>query len=243
MNTNKTTGCLVGKRRLLQNVGPLKIMFGQDVIPFTSSIQIQRLIIDDNLSFTLYMEHVALKCKRILAMLWKLRISSLAARKTVAITLCFSILDYCNALLINIPDKNMKIYDRVVNSTVRYIYQVKPWIPTTQFLMSSHILPAKFRAKYKMLCLVKKALLNEAPNYIIDIIPKMCYPVYLRKVDDNFLIGEPNEIPKSMGKRSLYHASKEFNTLSYRTRSSKNIDIFKRLLKTELYIKAFEQIT
>ena len=96
------------------------------------------------------------------------------------------------------------------------------------------------RIKYRNSVLVKKALLGQAPNYSIDIMPKRReMGISLRSNDDNFLIGIPEELPNRTNQRALCFASYEINKLTYPTRSSDNNGSFESKLKTDLFKKAF----
>ena len=135
----------------------------------------------------------------------------------------------------------MKIYDRVLKSAVRYVYQTRKDASITEYMMLFHLLPARVRPKFKLLTFVKKALLAQTPGYISDIIPKRKWPEkYLRKNEDDFLVGNEEMLRGRMSNRAFSYAASEFNNLSYQTRSCSDIVKFKSLLKTELFINAYQ---
>ena len=64
--------------------------------------------------------------------------------------LILSKLDYCNAILANVPDYLVKKLQKVLNASVRFIYDVKKYDHITAFLKKAHFLPVKQRIQYKV---------------------------------------------------------------------------------------------
>ena len=70
--------------------------------------------------------------------------------KTVACSIAWSRLDYCNALLYGISDKNIQKLQRVQNNLARVALKAPRQTPTEQMLSILHWLPIEHRIRYKM---------------------------------------------------------------------------------------------
>jgi len=79
-------------------------------------------------------------------------------------------LDYCNALLAELPASTLAPLQRVQNAAARLILNIKPSDHSTTALIQLHWLPVKYRIIYKICVLVHKALNELAPNYLRDLL-------------------------------------------------------------------------
>ena len=67
----------------------------------------------------------------------------------------FSKIDYCNSLFVNLPKSLLRHLDCVINSALRFVYNVCYSQHITPYYIKAHILPLKFRIDYKIcLCLI-----------------------------------------------------------------------------------------
>uniref|UniRef100_A0A8C6MIC4 Integrase catalytic domain-containing protein n=1 Tax=Nothobranchius furzeri TaxID=105023 RepID=A0A8C6MIC4_NOTFU len=79
-------------------------------------------------------------------------------------------LDYCNSLLSGSPQNVVKSPQLVQNAAARVLMRIKKRDHISPVLASLHWLPVKFRIDFKILLLTYKALNNQAPSYISDLI-------------------------------------------------------------------------
>ena len=79
-------------------------------------------------------------------------------------------LDYCNALLAELPASTLAPLQRVQNAAARLVLNLKPWDHITNALIELHWLPIRFRIIYKLCLLVYKSLSNIAPPLFIGIV-------------------------------------------------------------------------
>ena len=147
--------------------------------------------------------------------------------------LVFSNLDYCNSLLANVPGYNVKKLQRVINAATRMVYDVKKRAHITPFIKKAHFLPAKFRIKFKLCLLVYKTLNGMAPSYLEEMI--ILRLSNLRGNRDAGLL----KIPIKPEKTIYYQMCVTWNSLPSTIRFSKNVDTFKRELKTHYFNKAY----
>ena len=78
--------------------------------------------------------------------------------------------DYHNGLYANLPKCEIKKLQSVVNAAVRFIYNAGRRVPAKPLLIKAHILPVKYRIKYKICLLTHKALNGELPDYMCTLI-------------------------------------------------------------------------
>ena len=155
----------------------------------------------------------------------------------------FSKIDYCNSLFVNLPKSLLRHLDCVINSALRFVYNVRYSQHITPYYIKAHILPLKFRIDYKICLTVFNCLNDIAPQYLQMLLswnaplsPINCNTnVNPRKTKDPFLL----VIPSDFGKKTRYHsrcfsqyAPRCWNKLPYDIRSCKLKSVFKTKLKT-----------
>ncbi len=79
-------------------------------------------------------------------------------------------LDYCNTLYLGISESLVACLQYVQNAAARILTNTKKRDHITPLLISLHWLPVKYRIQYKVLMFVYKALHNQAPEYIKDML-------------------------------------------------------------------------
>jgi len=82
-------------------------------------------------------------------------------------------LDYCNALLADLPAATIAPLQRVQNAAARLVLDLKPYDHITHALFTLHWLPIKFRIIYKLCLLVHKSLNNRSPTYLTELFHKI----------------------------------------------------------------------
>ena len=86
-----------------------------------------------------------------------------------------SILDYCNSLLIGVPKTFLNKLQNVQNTDVRLVTRTSRYTHITPILSQLHWLPIQHRTKYKILTHTFKALHDESPTHIKQLL-KICKP-------------------------------------------------------------------
>ena len=79
-------------------------------------------------------------------------------------------LDYCNALLFGIHNKNLQKLQYIQNSAARVLMRVRKHEHITPVLQSLHWLPITSRIQYKLALLTHQCLYGNAPAYLQELL-------------------------------------------------------------------------
>ena len=147
-------------------------------------------------------------------------------------------MDYCNSLLANITQKNMYRLQKLINASVRFIYNLRKREHVSQYAKKAHILPAAYRIKYKLCTLAHKIINGRAPTYLSDFItPKIIHRSNLRSENDFFLMQQQSPDIDISNKLSI-----NWNLLPYYIRCMSDHEQFKKNLKTYYFNEAYDGI-
>ena len=148
-------------------------------------------------------------------------------------------LDYCNSLLYGSPKYLIKQLQRVQNAAARVVTVSPKFCHITPVLKNLHWLPIDLRIEFKILTITYKALHDLAPAYIKNLLKNYYPPRDLRSSKKNLLV-VPAFRTNSYGRRAFsVIAPLLWNSLPQHIRDAGSLDIFKRRLKTALFIRAF----
>ena len=132
----------------------------------------------------------------------------------------------------------MNKLQNVLHVAARIIAGISKYDHITPTLVDLHWLPVQQRIQFKVLLMAFKALHDEAPQYISDLIETHNPKRALRSCDKNLLI-----VPRSRtryGDRAFSKAAPSlWNVLPQNIKSAKTVAEFKKLLKTHLFREAY----
>ena len=156
------------------------------------------------------------------------------ATKTVVHSFITSRLDYCNAILVGIPEYLVLKLQRVQNWAARIVFNLRKYDHIKPSLKALNWLPVEKRIKFKINVITFKALKGEAPAYIKAMLEYHQSARSTRSSRKQFILEEKRSKLVTMGDRAYsVVAPKYWNNLPDDIRDlNLSLDIFKKLLKT-----------
>ena len=145
-------------------------------------------------------------------------------------------LDYCNAILANILKYLINKLQRVMNASVRFIYDIKKHDHISYYLKKAHFLPVKKRIEFKLCTLVFKITHNLAPTYLKDLVKLHIPSRDLRVGRDSFMV-ESRKQSKTISNKM----AEVWNILPKHIRRANDITTFNKMLKTTYFMEEYNE--
>ena len=247
LNETKTELLVMGKPLILEKCNlEVKLQFGDTTIAPTEckgdSWKSLGIKLDQCLSMERQINSVKQKCSWTMNNIRRIGYYLDEEVKIMMVKqLVISKLDYCNSLYMNLPQKRLKKLKSVLNGCVRFIYNVKDrkddLIP---YYKKAHILPIDERIFFKVCLLSYKIVYDIAPDYLKQLIEMdsstdSCN-TRSKPAEDNLRMKLPKLCKtKASNRRFSVHAPEAWNSLPLEIRSTKDVNSFKRTLKTHLF--------
>ena len=158
------------------------------------------------------------------------------ATKTLVHSFVTSRLDCNNSLLYGVPQRNLQKLQMLQNAAARLVTRAPRRCHISQILQDLHWLTVENRIKFKLLLLTYKALNDSSPSYITDLLSPYVPARNLRS-SERHLLQVPHTSTHSYGERAFQVAAPTlWNSLPIHIRQSPTIHIFKKVLKTHLFV-------
>ena len=149
-------------------------------------------------------------------------------------------LDYCNALFYGINKKQLHRLQCVQNVAAKLVKGARKYDHVTPILVELHWLPLAERVEYKCTLLAWKAVNDQAPEYLQELISADDNGRHHRSKDKHLLY-DPRTKLVSGGDRSFTkYAPVLWNNLPFYMRVTTDLESFKTDLKTLLFSKAYD---
>ena len=240
LNTSKTEAIQIGNPHQVQSSLITTISFSGQDIPLSTTVTNLGVKLDPQLTFANHIKHLYKTCFFHIKNISKLRpfLSFSDAEKLVH-ALISSRLDYCNSLLIGIPNKNLQKLQFIQNCAARTLMKARKYDHITPILQNLHWLPITSRIQYKIALITHHCIYNNAPQYLKDLIIPHASTRNLRSQSTNLLY-QPRSRLRTMGDRAFSIAAPRiWNSLPEHLRKPQSVDTFKKELKTVLFRQAF----
>ena len=162
------------------------------------------------------------------------------ATKTLVHATIVSRLDYANALLYGIPEKQLERLQRLQNHAARLITNDSSSVHSKDILKRLHWLPVRARIQYKILLLTFKSLNGLAPSYLRDLLTIQVPQRSTRLSANGVRLVVPRSKLRFGGDRAFsITAPRLWNELPSDLRSTCTLNQYKRGLKTFLFSNCF----
>jgi len=148
-------------------------------------------------------------------------------------------LDYGNALLYGLPASAIQRLQRIQNTAARVVTRRKKHDHITPTLETLHWLPVHYRVQYKILLYVFKALKQEAPLCLEELV-NIYKPARSLRSENNTSLVTLIVRNKSYGERRFDKAAASlWNDLPNELRNLQSVNVFKKKLMTHFFRQAF----
>ncbi|KAK3526395.1 hypothetical protein QTP70_025429, partial [Hemibagrus guttatus] len=215
----------------------LAISLSNSMISPTASARNLGVTMDNQLSFSSHVTNVTRSF-----LLYNIRrirpFLSTQATQVLVRSLVISRLDYCNSLLAGVPLNAIRPLQMIQNAAAQLVFNLPKFSHTTPLLRSLHWLPVAARIRFKTLMLAYKAKNGPAPSYLKALVTSRTAPRLLRSTSTARLV------PPSLREKGRYTsrlfsvlAPRWWNELPLGIRTAESLTVFKRQLKTYLFLK------
>ena len=186
--------------------------------------------------------HIRSVCKSINFTLWNMsRVRKFIDRDSCSHAmqaLVLSKLDYANSMLAGCTIGDVNRLQKLQNKAARIIFQVPRLMSATPLLNTLHWLPVRDRVIFKVLMYVFKIINGTAPTYLNQFISIHVSPREgLRSAHDTLRLDVPVTRLKIADGTFSSFGSRNWNSLPLSIRSSSSITVFKKQLKTHMFVK------
>ena len=155
-------------------------------------------------------------------------------------------IDYCNSLLVGLPKSRLSPLQSVLNAAARLIARLPRFSHISAFMIEHlHWLPLIARIRFKVLFLISRAFLGQAPRYLCDLIRRPLSAASgrpLRSLDRHDLLVPPTRTATAQYRAYASVGPLLWNDLPSMTRSmilTGGTSVSARTLKTFLFSRGF----
>ena len=157
MNTTKTEFIMFGLKKQLQKCTTETLKVNDDMVPVSNTIKYLGAWLDQHLSFR---THIKKKCQTAMMNLQRIKtihhMLSQEACHQLILGLVMSHLDYVNAILKNLPQREIHKLQRIQNMPAKIVLCKSKYESSWESLQELHWLPIHRWIQYKILTLVYK---------------------------------------------------------------------------------------
>jgi len=241
LNTNKTELLVIATKQDLDALTNVKLQVGNDDIIPSSKARNIGMVMDSTLSMIPHIANTASAANFHLRNIGRIRkYLTTEATEQLVHALVTARLDYGNALLANTPKCHLNKLQLVLNTAARIIVRAPRSSHVSHIQKSLHWLPIQARINYKIALLTYKALHGMSPHYMSEMLQSYSPSRSLRSSHVGLLV-KPSTRTKTYGTKAFSVAAPTlWNTLPYELRMCQSLYTLKKLLKTHLFLQAYD---
>ena len=229
MNDGKTEFIMFGAKTQLAKCKTTSIDVNKTVVSKREVVKYLSTWMDCNLTFK---DHIVKKCRTAIINLQQIKLIrpflNPEACTTLMLGLVISHLDYCNSILVGLPDVSINRMQRVQNLAAKVVLGKSKMDSASKCLSALHWLPIHSRINHKILTLVHKYIMGRALEYLQNllIVHRPGRPGLGSAMEMNLLVF-PFVRRKTFAKCSFStQGPKMWNSLPEDLRSETDTDIF-----------------
>ena len=240
MNPRKTELLLLASKsigRRIPAMTPTIHIDDTDVTP-ADAVRYIGVLFDKNMRMDGYIDSVCRSARHHLFNIGRIRhLLTREACEQLIHAFVVSKLDYGNALMYGLPQKQLQKLQRIQNAAARIITYTGLRQHITPVLIDLHWLPITSRIRFKIALLVYKCLNDAGPAYLTDLLETQSDRIdrSLRSADQHHMLQVPRPRCSSDDRAFQYHAPAIWNALPDSLRVASSLTDFKSKLKTFLF--------
>ena len=236
INNEKTEILLCGPKKYVESSDCDHICIEGENISFADNARNLGVYFDCTFSME---HHVKQLCKSLFFELRKIShmrafLNEASLQKLIT-SFVLSRMDYCNSLLVNLPNDTITKLQRIQNHAARLVLKKTKRDHVTPLFRKLHWLPLQARIDYKICVLCFKCINKTAPSYLSDLLEQYVPSRLLRSGSQNLLKIPPRANKKCTEKAFKHCAPYIWNSLPSDIREAKSESQFKNYLKTHLF--------
>jgi len=239
--TNWKSCYIVGSGAQLRKIDETKSFKVAEVtLPTVNQLKSLGVIVDSQLTFKARVNAVAKACNY---HIWSFRHIRHHLTQDIAHTLARSIamskLDYCNAIQHGSPKSSTAVLQRTHNSLAHVVLQESKYTNATPLPKSLHWLPVQQRIQFKLAVVTYKVKSTKMPAYLHSLLSERVPTRTIRSSTRPLL--DVTRIKIVYGQRVFrISAPNIWNSLPVDIQLACSLTIFKKHLKTSLFLTAFD---
>ena len=155
LNENKSQVLVIGNNsQLSQWTGGNSVTFTGTTLGIPPHLKSLGVLLERTLSFHSHISKLSGSCYAHIRALKHIRpYLAQHTANTLACSIVFSRLDYCNYLFYGISSRNLSKLQRIQNSLSRVVTRSSACTPSAPLLKSLHWLPVPYRVRFKIACI------------------------------------------------------------------------------------------
>ena len=240
LNEDKTEFIVFGTRQQLEKVDTIAVKIGTETITPTDMVHNLGYFMDKHLKNSQHINKIVSTAYLQLKDILRIRPSlNTKTAQVIMQALVLSKIDYCNVLLNGSPEYQIDKVQRIQNMACRVVCQLRKFDHITLPMSQLHWLKVHERIKYKTALFMFKCINNQAPEYLMDIIPRKQHCRTLQLSTSNYI--PPKFTRNSQVRNSAFACigPRVWNGLPSAITNIGDMDMFKKELKMHLYTVSY----